>query len=203
MTRAAALAALLLAGCSSLPAPVSPHDAFMRQLAAHCGKAYAGQLVTSDAADAEMRGKPMVMHVRTCSPGRIEIPFHIGGIAPGGEWDRSRTWIITRTASGLRLKHDHRHADGSADRLTMYGGDTVGAGTASFQAFPADAESIALFRANDRAISITNIWAVEVTGTGFAYELRRAGRHFRVEFDLTRPVPAPPAPWGHQDLMPR
>jgi hypothetical protein len=30
----------------------------------------------------------------------------------------------------------------------------------------------------------------------FAYELRRPNRHFRVEFDLTRPVPAPPPPWG-------
>jgi hypothetical protein len=33
-------------------------------------------------------------------------------------------------------------------------------------------------------------------GRMFAYELRRPNRHFRVEFDLTRPVPAPPPPWG-------
>ncbi len=31
----------------------------------------------------------------------------------------------------------------------------------------------------------------------FAYELTRPGRRFRVEFDLSAPVPVPPAPWGH------
>jgi hypothetical protein len=136
------------------------------------------------------------MHVRGCSASRIEIPFHVGGQGSDGGWDRSRTWIVTRTATGLRLKHDHRHADGSADTLTMYGGDTADQGTAAYQAFPVDAESIALFTANDRRVSTTNIWAVEVKPDRFAYELRRANRHFRVEFDLTRPVPAPPAPWG-------
>jgi hypothetical protein len=45
--------------------------------------------------------------------------------------------------------------------------------------------------------SVTNVWAVEVQpGRTFAYELRRPGRHFRVEFDLTRPVAPPPPPWG-------
>ena len=33
-------------------------------------------------------------------------------------------------------------------------------------------------------------------GRAFVYELARPQRLFRVEFDLTRPVPAPPAPWG-------
>ena len=32
-------------------------------------------------------------------------------------------------------------------------------------------------------------------GSLFAYELRRPNRFFRVEFDLGRPVPAPPPPW--------
>ena len=32
----------------------------------------------------------------------------------------------------------------------------------------------------------------------FLYELARpGGRLFQVEFDLAEPVPAPPAPWGH------
>jgi hypothetical protein len=33
-------------------------------------------------------------------------------------------------------------------------------------------------------------------GGTFAYELRRPQRFFRVDFDLTRPVAAPPPPWG-------
>lgn len=94
------------------------------------------------------------------------------------------------------MKHDHRHADGSKDALTLYGGDTADAGRAARQAFPVDAESIALFRAEGRTASMTNIWSVAVDGGRFAYELRRANRHFRVEFNLGQPVPPPPAPWG-------
>jgi hypothetical protein len=146
-------------------------------------------VVTNDPADAAFVSAPLVMHVAACEPGRIRIPFHVGE-------DRSRTWVLTRTAAGLRLKHDHRHADGSPDVLTMYGGDTTAPGTAARQAFPADAESIALFRANGSTRSVTNVWAMEATATRFAYELRRPDRHFRVEFDLTRPVSQPPLPWG-------
>ena len=193
----AIMASAMLAGCVALPPlPVNPQDQFFASLSRHCGKAYAGRLVTSDATDADMRGKPMIMHVRSCSATQIEIPFHIGGTGPDGTWDRSRTWIITRKADGLRLKHDHRHADGKPDVLTMYGGDTVDGGNAARQTFPVDPESIALFRANDRAASVTNIWAIEVNEARYTYELRRAGRHFRVEFDLSQNVPAPPAPWG-------
>jgi hypothetical protein len=192
-----AAALTILAGCASAPAaPADPQTAFMARLTALCGKAFAGRLVTSDAADADMQGKPMIMHVRACTANRIEIPFHIGGIGPDGGWDRSRTWVISKTDSGLRLKHDHRHADGSADALTMYGGDTAGSGTAEYQVFPVDGESIAMFIASDRRVSTANVWAVEVKPTRFAYELRRANRHFRVEFDVTQRVATPPAPWG-------
>ena len=194
---AAALAlAPLTADCSTIPQPdgqAHPQAQFMGRLAGLCGKAFAGRLVTSDPTDADMTGKPLVMHVARCAPNGVRIPFHVGD-------DRSRTWIISRTASGLRLKHDHRHKDGSPDAVTMYGGDTAGPGTASRQEFPVDAESIALFRANKLDRSVINVWAVEVSDSIYAYELRRppgpAARHFRVEFDLTRPVPPPPLPWG-------
>lgn len=145
----------------------------------------------------------MVMHVRECSDTRIAVPFHIQD-ADGG-WDRSRTWLITRTGTGdgagLRLKHDHRHEDGTHDAVTMYGGDTATGGTATAQDFLVDAESIAMFRANGLAASVTNVWRVEVDpaqseGAQFAYQLSRANRLFRVEFDLSNPVPPPPAPWG-------
>jgi hypothetical protein len=177
------LLAPLLLGASA------PQDAFMASLQSLCGKAFAGKVVTTDAADASFAGKSLVMHVRTCSANEVRIPFHVGE-------DRSRTWVITRTASGIRLKHDHRHEDGSPDKTTMYGGGTTNAGTATRQDFPVDAESIAMFRANGLTASVTNVWAVEATPTVFAYELRRANRHFRVEFDLTKPVAAPPPPWG-------
>lgn len=182
-----------LAGCrASLPAPrgAGEQDAFWASLQRLCGRAYAGSLVQGSAADSSFCGTTLVMHVRRCSPAEVRIPFHVGQ-------NRSRTWIITRTDGGLRLKHDHRHEDGSEDVITQYGGDTRDAGTASRQEFYADAHTASLIPA-----AATNVWTMEVIpGERFAYALRREGtdRRFRVEFDLTRPVAPPPAPWGHQD----
>ena len=195
-TALAFAAAITLTGCATTPAAGGPQDEFFAALTAHCGKAYAGKLASNQDADADMRGKAMVMHVRSCTPDRIEIPFHIDGVGPDGGWDRSRTWIITRTATGLRLKHDHRHADGSKDELTMYGGDTKDGGTSARQTFPVDAESIALFTRTGRSVSNTNVWSVETTPDAFTYGLSREGRDFRVTFDYDQPVAPPPAPWG-------
>lgn len=155
---------------------------FLAHLRALCGSAYAGRLVTQDPADADFAGRPLRVEVR-CTEGEVRMPLSVGE-------DRSRTWVVTRTATGLRLKHDHRHEDGAPDVLTNYGGDTAEAGTAERQAFPADAESIALFRTRGNPASVQNVWALEVRpGRTLAYELRRPNRHFRVEFDLTRPEP--------------
>ncbi len=186
------LVALLLTACATAAQP-EPADQFMSRLQALCGQAFAGRVVTSDPLDADFASQRLVMHVRQCTAGEVRIPFHVGD-------DRSRTWIVTRTATGLRLKHDHRHADGSPDELTMYGGDTPAPGTAARQEFPVDAESIALFTRTGRSVSNSNVWAMEVGPSVFAYELRRppvpGGRFLRVEFDLTRPVAPPPPPWG-------
>jgi hypothetical protein len=181
---------ILLGGCATTPRAPAPADSFFAGLRSLCGRAYEGRVVTTDAADADMGGQRLVMHVNGCSADAVRIPFHVGA-------DRSRTWVITRTAQGLRLKHDHRHEDGSPDARTQYGGDTVAPGTAARQEFPADRYSRELFVREKIPQSVTNIWAVEVEpGRSFAYELRRPGRHFRVEFDLTRPVAPPPPPWG-------
>ena len=181
--------ALALAACATTPA-ASPQDAFFQRVSALCGKAFEGRVASPPVdADAAFQGKRLVMHVRECSADEIRIPFHVGE-------DRSRTWVITRTASGLRLKHDHRHEDGSEDALTQYGGDTVAEGTAERQEFPADQFSKDMFVRQDRAVSVPNVWAMEVHGRSFAYELRRPGRFFRVDFDLTTAVTPPPPPWG-------
>lgn len=184
-----ALFCLSLAACATAEAP-SQQDEFFTRLTALCGQAFNGRVVSTDAADAQFASQPLVMHVRTCGDDEILVPFHVGE-------NRSRTWVVTRTPAGLRLKHDHRHEDGSEDTLTQYGGDTATEGTAERQEFPADDFSRRLFVANDIPASVDNVWAMEVhPGRMFAYELRRPNRHFRVEFDLTRPVPAPPPPWG-------
>jgi len=185
-----AAAAFALSACASTPAPTTPQDQFFANLSALCGQSFEGRVVTTEAANSAFAGQRLVMQVRECSANEIRVPFHVGE-------DRSRTWVITRTGQGLRLKHDHRHEDGSEDVLTQYGGDTANAGSAERQEFPADQHSRDLFVANNIPQSVTNVWAVEVhPGQTYVYELRRPNRHFRVEFDLTRPVPAPPAPWG-------
>jgi len=189
MTRWLILTALFLSACVSSPAQTA-QDAFFARLTTLCGQAFEGRVVTTDAADAQLASRRLVMHVRQCRADEIRIPFHVGE-------NRSRTWVIARTETGLSLKHDHRHEDGSEDTLTQYGGDTASEGSAVRQEFPADEYSKQLFTANNIPASVENVWAVEVQpGRVFAYELRRPNRHFRVEFDLTRPVPAPPPPWG-------
>lgn len=182
----------LLGACASIPATSgglpAEQRAFWSALRQHCGRAYEGRLTQGNASDTAFAGKTLTMHVRGCTDDEVRIPFHLGE-------DRSRTWVITRTAAGLRLKHDHRHRDGTEDRVTQYGGDTRGPGTAASQEFPADAFTASLIPA-----AATNVWTVEVVpGERFAYALRRegTGRRFRVEFDLARPVAPPPAPWGH------
>ncbi|MBL8300874.1 MAG: hypothetical protein JNN30_21240 [Rhodanobacteraceae bacterium] len=188
---------------TATPVASSPQHAFLLRLRSLCGKAFAGRIVTDTpvTADDPFAGKPLVMHVRECNDNTVRIPFHVGD-------DRSRTWVITfdQPHHVLRLKHDHRHADGSEDAITLYGGSSP-ARTAEkpteqsadrwrFE-FPADLYSRALFRARDRKVSISNVWALELDAQRFVYELARPNRLFRVEFDLTQPQQSlPPAPWG-------
>lgn len=163
----------------------APADLFWASLRELCGQAFAGRLIESVPPDAAFEGKPMVMHVRECGDSTIRIPFHLGE-------NRSRTWVVSRTESGLRLKHDHRHEDGSEDKVTQYGGDSRPSGTATKQEFPADALTGKLL-----PVSATNVWTLEIEpGAKFTYALQREGRKFRVEFDLKNPIPPPLPPWG-------
>jgi cell wall-associated NlpC family hydrolase len=191
-----ALPAGLLLGCNGAPqqgeAAAMPgaaaQDVWWSSLQALCGRAFEGRLAEAPPGDTVFAGRALVMHVRQCNDHEIRIPFHVGD-------DHSRTWIIARTTDGVRLKHDHRHRDGSEDEITQYGGDTATPGTARRQEFPADAHTASLIPA-----AATNVWTIEVIpGEAFVYALRREGtdRRFRLAFDLTRPIPPPPAPWGH------
>jgi regulator of protease activity HflC (stomatin/prohibitin superfamily) len=81
----------------------------------------------------------------------------------------------------------------------MYGGDTVAEGSPGRQEFPVDTFSQEMFSREGMDVSNTNVWAMEVEpAQAFVYELARrdSDRLFRVAFDLTTPVVAPPAPWG-------
>jgi hypothetical protein len=193
------LLALLAASCRQaepVPAPAplpdaqvaaatAPQDAFFAHLTSLCGRAFRGEalLVSGPGFEGEM-----IMHVRRCSENEIQIPLHIGE-------NRSRTWIITRTAQGLRLKHDHRIEDGTDDPVTQYGGDTAERGSATRQSFPADA-----FTARLLPEAATNVWTITLTpGQRLHYHLTRHGQpRATFQFDLTNEVPPPPAPWGYE-----
>ncbi|ALO45280.1 alkyl/aryl-sulfatase [Pseudohongiella spirulinae] len=191
--------ALVLSYCTTNANPVTnvaptPADAFMANIAQYCGQSFSGRIVANNPPvdDDPFEGQSLVMQVRECTANEIRIPFHVGN-------DHSRTWILTRTDDGLRLKHDHRHEDGSDDAVTMYGGDTEDVGTAMRQEFPVDQFSIDMFTHEGLMVSLTNVWAMEIhPGRHFYYELARrdSDRLFRVEFDLGQPVSAPPPPWG-------
>lgn len=203
----APLALLSLAACSTTSLPPLPEtqERFFDALASHCGNAYAGTLASGDERDADWRGRPMIAHWAECSDDSVAIALHMQ--QPDGTWDRSRTWIVSRTEDGLRLRHDHRHADGLEDAVTQYGGETLNPGTARVQDFPVDAASLAVFEREGLTASLTNVWRVEVDpegtrGADFAYQLTRRNdptRLFRVEFDASEPVSPPPAAWGWAD----
>ncbi len=173
---------------SSIPT----QDAFFSALSQHCGKAFEGTVTVDNDSNSSFSGKKLIMHVRRCNETQLQVPFHVGE-------DASRTWLITKTGSGLSLKHDHRHSDGTEDALTQYGGHTVDAGWAQVQSFPADQYSKELFVQHAIPQSVGNTWQMFIYPETFTYRLIRQGREFRVDFDLTKPVEAPPTPWGYDD----
>lgn len=198
-----ALGGLVLTGCQpDAPPPpdgvpeetavgLSPEqEIFWSELEELCGEAFRATPIEAPA-DSNWWEAELIMHVRECGEDEIRIPLHVDD-------DRSRTWVVTRTETGLRLKHDHRLEDGAPDASnTDYGGDTTTPGTQWRQEFPADAYSI-----DAQPGRASQLWFLEIRpGEVFAYGLRRdaTGLRYRVEFDLTEPVEPPPAPWGFED----
>ncbi len=180
------LLTFLLSGASEAQTK-GPNDIFWEELTKLCGKAFAGSVAAAPADDATFKDKALVMHVRACEKDRIRIPFNVGT-------DRSRTWVLTRKKGRIELRHDHRHADGKPDAVTMYGGWTTSVGMPNRQMFPADDQTVKVVPA-----ASTNVWWIDLSpGEHFAYNLRRMGseRFFSIKFDLKNPIATPEAPWG-------
>lgn len=158
---------------------------FWESLNKHCGKAYEGEIMTPSEND-PFTGKRLVMHVVDCGEDFIHIPFFVGD-------DKSRTWVLTMENGLIKLKHDHRHEDGSEDKVTQYGGTASNTGMAGIQFFPADQETTDLI-----PYAANNVWWITVDETSFTYNLRRIGsdRFFSVKFDLTKEVESPGPAWG-------
>ena len=185
------LVVFAIVACSSQPKDAS---SLFGQLTALCGQAFEGRMTSDDPRDQAFASQRLVMHVRDCEADVVRIPFHVGE-------DRSRVWVFTRTDDGgVELKHNHRHEDGSQDALSWYGGRTDGPAMGTALDFPADQFSKDLFEQEGIPDSIQNVWSVSVDDTAYVYTLNRPGRHFRAQFDLTRPVEPPPAAWGDEGL---
>jgi hypothetical protein len=174
------------AGGSAGRAP--EQDAFWAALQAHCGNAYRGRVSDATPHYSSSLSGDAVMHVMECSEDRIHIPFHLGE-------NRSRNWILTRADGTIRLKHDHRHEDGTEDRISQYGGDAPLPGLATRQIFLADAHTASILP--DRA---DNFWFFDfVNDSTLQYGVHwpRMGHSVRFEFDLSTPIDPPPRPWGY------
>ncbi|TVR35196.1 MAG: hypothetical protein EA390_02070 [Balneolaceae bacterium] len=172
---------------------LKPFELFFAQMSEQCGNAYPGRLTLAPEGDDMLTGTEMlIVHFRECDDDQLKLPFHIE-LEEEGDWDRSRTWIYTKHEDGLELRHDHRKPDGSDDDVTMYGGYSVGEGTAvrqEFQSVPRTEET-GIFRG----------WRIEIVpGERYTYgTIRGEEWSWSVEFDLSEPLDElPPAPWGHE-----
>lgn len=180
---------LLLIFCSSFGQEAPGAIQFWEKLQSHCGKAYEGKLAHHIDND-DFAGKTLTIFIRTCDEKTITIPFYVGD-------NKSRTWVLTLENERIKLKHDHRHKDGSEDKVTQYGGRSTNSGLPHLQFFPADEETAALL-----PYASTNVWWITLDEETFSYNLKRIGTEnpaFNVSFDLTTPVETPGAPWGWED----
>lgn len=164
-------------------------DKFWKNLEKHCGNSYEGELTAGGREGDGFSGKKLVMRVISCDKDQIKIPFFVGD-------DKSRTWILTRKGQTLELKHDHRHEDGSDDKVTMYGGTVSNTGAENMQVFPADQHTCDLIN-----YACGNVWWITLDDTKYTYNLRRIGsdRLFTVTFDLSKPISFTEKPWGWKE----
>lgn len=174
-----ALLAMLLLGATAAGATESAdsREAFFDGLSALCGVRFEGS--SSFPEDGPFAGKLLRAVIDQCGDDEIRIPFSVGE-------DRSRTWIVTRSARGLLLKHDHRHADGTPDEVTMYGGWAMDGGSALAQSFAADEHTRELIPE-----AATNVWTLQLheDGTKLTYYLER---HAKPRFKATLERKPPP-----------
>ncbi len=167
-----------------------PSEIFWKNLEKHCGKSYEGTVTAGGKEGDGFLGERLVMQVLSCEPNRIRIPFYVGD-------DKSRTWVLFKNENSiLRLKHDHRHEDGSEDKVTQYGGQNSNHGFEKLQMFPADMET-----AQRISYASTNLWWITLDEKSFTYNLRRVGsdRVFTATFDLTKPFEFNEKPWGWKE----
>ena len=166
-------------GAEAQTASLKAQNGFFKTLKKMCGQKFEGATEFPINPDHALVGKRLLMTVATCTDKEIRIPFQVAE-------DKSRTWILTLTEKGLLFKHDHRHADGTPDKITNYGGMAAAGGTKFIQKFPADAETAVLIPE-----ASTNVWTMQIgkQNKRFMYQLERHGElRYRGYFNLKTPA---------------
>lgn len=154
--------------------PVLAESTLFDTLHALGGKTYKGQMTFPKDGEHDMN-KPMQITVQVVSDDEIRIPLQVGE-------DRSRTWILTRSKDGVLLKHDHRHADGTPDDLTNYGGLAANIELGNQLIFPADDDTKTMLPE-----ASTNAWSLRLSPDGsqlFYYLERHSEPRFEAAFDI-------------------
>ena len=161
-------AACLFASAVHVPAQTGAAPearAFFTGLRELCGQRFEGETEFPPDPNHPLAGRKLVITIAQCDGSEIRIPLHAGE-------DRSRTWVLTLSERGLLLKHDHRHSDGTPDKVTMYGGWAT-EGNATRQRFAADEETAKLIPE-----AATNVWTIEFDAASgrLTYALERHGQ---------------------------
>ncbi len=151
-----------------------PRITFFERMSGLCDAVFEGtSSFPADPNDAFF-GKRLVAKVAACTDQEVRVTFAVGE-------DQSRTWVLTRGDRGLRLQHDHRHADGTPDEITMYGGWATEKGSGRSQSFAADQHTRQLIPA-----AATNVWTLSFDPEGrLTYYLERNDKP-RFKATLTR-----------------
>jgi len=160
---------------SARSTPSGTHKEFFNNMSTMCGQRYEGVTDFPQNADHPMVGKKLVITFGPCTKDEIRIPFQVGE-------DQSRTWILSLGDKSLLFKHDHRHPDGTPDKVTMYGGWSAANDTPHLQRFPADADTVKLIPE-----AATNVWTLQIIPEKqqLVYYLERHGQpRYRAIFDL-------------------
>lgn len=177
--------AALGAGSELAAAPSASADAgaaalFFQNVRKLCGQRFEGVTdFPEDEPGHPLAGKKLIISIEQCSDNEIRIPLQAGE-------DKSRTWILRLGEGRLLLKHDHRHGDGTPDKVTIYGG-WAAEGDANRQRFPADSETAKLIPE-----AATNIWTLEIDQANeqFIYALERNGQpRYKAIFSLKALTP--------------
>ncbi len=185
----------LLAGVSQAdsapPAQLEPEQqVFWHKLEGLCDQAFAGRV--SDVTDyyrEAIVGRELIAHGVSCADERIHVALHVDD-------DRSRNWILTRVDGTIRLKHDHRHPDGTEEEISQYGGDAPVPGLPERQIFPADAHTADILP--KRADNFWFMHFLDEDTFHYGVHWPKQGHSIRLEFDLSTPVEPPLLPWGYE-----